>query len=136
MSSYIPHLRHYPFTLLTATAIVVLSLMPAPHVELAEDVPLADKWTHMAMYGGLCLIIWVEYLRAHLSIKATRIVRFGVLWPVTMGGLLEVMQSTLTTTRSGDVWDFVANTIGVIMGTLIGLLVLNPMVRYRGRRRN
>ena len=42
-----------------------------------------------------------------------------------MGGILELMQAYLTTCRSGEWLDFVANTIGVCLGTVLGLLMKN-----------
>ena len=113
--------KRYPFSLLTTIVIVVLSLMPIGRVELAEDVPLADKWVHMVMYGTLTLIIWVEYLRQHRTPKWGRLMLLGVAAPIAMSGIIELMQAYLTTCRSGEWLDLAANTIGVALGTLSGL---------------
>lgn len=117
------YLRRYPFTLLLALAIVLLSLLPIPDIKLAEDVPLADKWTHMVMYGALTLVIWIDYKRAHRQYNAKRLFVFAFLAPIAMGGTLELMQAYLTTCRSGEWLDFVANTIGVCIGTIVGILI-------------
>ena len=113
--------KRYPFSLLSTIVIVVLSLMPIGRVELAEDVPLADKWVHMVMYGTLTLIIWVEYLRQHRTPKWGRLMLLGVAAPIAMSGIIELMQAYLTTCRSGEWLDLAANTIGVALGTLSGL---------------
>ena len=34
---------------------------------------------------------------------------------------MELAQAYLTTYRSGDWWDFVANSIGVVIGVVLGL---------------
>ncbi len=117
------YIRRYPFSILIATAITVLSLIPVPEIRLAEDVPLMDKWAHMVMYGTLTMVIWVEYLRRHQTIKPWRLFLLGFLAPIIMGGLLELMQAYLTTCRSGDWIDFVANSIGVAIGSLLGCIV-------------
>ena len=57
--------RRYPLALMAAAAIAVLSLIPIPEVKPMAEVPLADKWVHMLMYGTLCCLIWWEYLRNH-----------------------------------------------------------------------
>ena len=118
------YLRRYPFTLLLAVCIVLLSLLPIPDVRLAQQVPLADKWTHMVMYGVLTLAIWFDYRRAHRQYDIWRLVTFAFLAPIAMGGILELMQAYLTTCRSGEWLDFVANTIGVCLGSIMGILIM------------
>ena len=118
-----PHmyLRRYPITLLLVLAIVLLSLLPIPDVNIGVEVPLADKWTHMVMYGVLTLAIWFDYKRSHEKCNAGRLFIFAFLAPIAMGGTLELMQAYLTTCRSGEWLDFVANSIGVCIGTIGGL---------------
>lgn len=118
------YLRRYPVTLLLAVGIVLLSLLPIPDIKMPVDVPLADKWTHMVMYGVLTLTIWVEYRRAHQKSNAWRLLLFAFLAPIAMGGILELMQAYLTTCRSGEWLDFVANTIGVCIGSAVGILIM------------
>ena len=47
----------------------------------------------------------------------------GVLCPIIMGGLIELVQAYLTTCRSGDVYDFFCNSLGVLLGCCIGLII-------------
>ena len=47
----------------------------------------------------------------------------GVLCPIIMGGLIELAQAYLTTCRSGDFFDFVCNSMGVLLGCLVGLIL-------------
>ncbi len=91
------YLRRYPYTILLAVAIVLLSLLPIPDITVAEDVPLFDKWTHMVMYGVMTLVIWFEYRRTHQKYNAKRLFIFAFLAPIAMGGTLELMQAYLTT---------------------------------------
>lgn len=120
------YLRRYPVTLLVVLAIVLLSLLPMPDLKVGENVPLADKWTHMVMYGTLTLAIWFDYKRSHRHYVAWRLFFFAFLAPIVMGGILELMQANLTSCRSGEWLDFVANTIGVCIGTIGGLLMRFP----------
>lgn len=76
----------------------------------------------MVMYGVLTLVIWFDYRRSHQQFNAWKLFLFAFLAPIAMGGILELMQAYLTTCRSGEWLDFVANTIGVCIGTTIGLL--------------
>lgn len=123
------YFRRYPITFLLALAIVLLSLLPIPDVRMAVEVPLVDKWTHMVMYGVLTLVIWLEYIRAHRQMRGLRLLLLAFLAPIAMGGALELMQAYLTTCRSGEWLDFVANSIGAVVGAGCGLLAS----RLRGR---
>ncbi|MBQ7181733.1 MAG: VanZ family protein [Bacteroidaceae bacterium] len=127
------YLHRYPLTLLAAAAITIASLIPIPEVKLAEDVPLADKWVHMIMYGTLTLIIWVEYLRQHHTPNWSRLILLGVAAPIVMSGIIELMQAYLTTCRSGEWLDLAANTIGVALGTLSGLCFHTFLLYKKGR---
>lgn len=120
------YLRRYLFTLLLILTIVLLSLLPMPDIKMAEDVPLADKWTHMVMYGALTLVIWFDYKQTHRQYNSLRLLLFAFLAPIAMGGTLELMQAYLTTCRSGEWLDFVANSVGVCIGTIGGLLLKIP----------
>ena len=120
------HLRRYPITILLILAITFLSLLPIQDIKLPVPVPLADKWTHMVMYGVLTLAIWFDYKRSHEKCNAGRLFIFAFLAPIAMGGTLELMQAYLTTCRSGEWLDFVANSIGVCIGTIGGLLIRLP----------
>lgn len=117
------YLRRYALALLVAVVIVLLSLLPMPDMKVGVEVPLADKWTHMVMYGVLTLVIWFEYQRSHNQWDIGKLLLFAFLAPIAMGGALELMQAHLTTCRSGEWLDFVANTIGVCLGTVGGLLM-------------
>jgi len=117
------YILRYPFSLLLTLVIVLLSLLPIPDVKLADDVPLADKWTHMVMYGVLTLVIWFDYKRSHQQDNFWRLLLFAFLAPIAMGGALELAQAYLTTCRSGEWLDFVANSIGVCIGTVGGLMI-------------
>ena len=120
------YLHRYPLALLVIAAIVLLSVMPIPDMKMDVQVPLADKWTHMVMYGVLTLVIWFEYRRSHSSWDTWKLLLFAFLAPIAMGGILELVQAHLTTCRSGEWLDFVANSIGVCLGCIGGLLMRIP----------
>ena len=120
------YLRRYPLALLVAVAIVLLSMLPIPDMKVDVHVPLADKWTHMVMYGVLTFIIWFEYRRSHKQWNALKLMLLAFLAPIAFGGLLELAQAYLTTCRSGEWMDFAANSIGVCLGTALGFVLKLP----------
>lgn len=127
------YLRKYPLALLTACAVVGLSLYPFPEIPRLDDVPLADKWTHMVMYGGLCSVIWAEYLRSHGSVDVARVTVFALLCPIAFGGALELAQEYLTVSRSGDWLDLLADSVGAFMAYIAGMAAARYLGRSSGR---
>ena len=109
--------------MLCIALIGVLSLTPFFPETPLDDVAFIDKWTHMVMYGGTCSVIWWEYLRSHRRIDRLRLLLWAVAGMVMLGGLMELMQAYCTTTRSGEWLDFWADSLGVLVGTAIGLLM-------------
>ena len=117
-------LLSYPFSALCILTIWILCFCTPPHTPL-DKVPLMDKWTHIAMYGGTCLIMWIETLRSRLPHPSLKQM-FIYIWlcPVLMSGLIEILQANCTGgRRSGDWLDFLANSIGATLGFCIGYII-------------
>ena len=111
--------------------VIILSLAPFPEMPNLPDINLLDKWVHFVMYGGTCLVIWWEYWNQHTKIDWQHAAIGAILLPICMGCILELMQEHLTTCRSGDWLDAVANAIGVLLGALVGYFVLPRILRQR-----
>lgn len=94
-------------------------MIPVPETPL-DDVSFIDKWTHFAMYGTFSAVIWVEYILHHDTISWRRLIIIGMVLPVLMGIAVELAQAFLTTYRSGDVFDALCNSLGVLLGSAIG----------------
>ncbi len=144
MQKVFQYVRRYPFTTMCIILVWVLSLLPFFPETPLDNVAFIDKWTHLVMYGGTCSVLWIEALLRPLpkggEAGAPKAPlpwggvggRLLTVWLalVLMGGLLELLQAYATTTRNGDWLDFAANTLGVTLGTLFGL-VLMTIVRKR-----
>ncbi|MCR5819324.1 MAG: VanZ family protein [Bacteroidaceae bacterium] len=111
-------LRHYPLSVISTIAIWGLSLFPVSFPETVTGVPFYDKWGHFLMYGVFTLTVLCETLRERREIWSS-----GYLWRllsiVLMSGLLELLQAYATTNRAGEWADLLANSTGVLIGTLI-----------------
>lgn len=124
-------LKSYPLSVLSIVVIWVLCLIPIPETPLS-DISMIDKWTHFVLYGGLCAIVWAEYGRQHTRPLNKQAWIFTLLLPVIMGGLIEIVQATCTGgTRSGDIMDWVADNIGVVLGQLIGIPLALTLSKWR-----
>jgi hypothetical protein len=121
------YLKKYPLTWLTIFAIIYLSFFKPPQTDM-ETIPGIDKLVHTCMYGGLCFLLWIEYLRIHRKIDHRRMLIGGILLPVTLSGIIELLQAYATEHRGGDWLDFAANSLGVVLATLVGYYILRPII--------
>lgn len=107
--------KTYPLSLICSLAIIILSLAPVGAPEVARDVPFFDKWAHFVMYGGLSLLLFLES-RRFLTLPLSLLL---LLYACLLGGLMELGQAYLTTYRSGEWLDFLADSVGAVLGGLI-----------------
>ena len=123
-------LRQYPLTILLALVIWVVCLIPVPETPLNE-ISFIDKWTHFVMYAVLTLVLLYEHRRALRSNvnaapaghkKSNSGSAWLLLLPISQGCLVELAQAYLTTCRSGDWFDALCNTLGVLIGAGIAKL--------------
>ena len=114
--------QKYPFSICCIVLIWILSFFPFPEMEPLEEVPFADKWTHIVMYGGTCCVIWREYLRNHLSLDGEKVWFYAWLLPILMSGVIELLQEYCTTYRGGEWLDLAANSTGVTLAAVYGLI--------------
>ena len=113
-------IKNHALSLFLTAVIVFLSLFPFGPIELAADVPLADKWTHMLMYAVLSLALAWEFHRTNDRGSWLQFCAVVFVVPTILGGLLELAQAYCTDYRSGEWLDFVADSIGALAGLLIG----------------
>ena len=117
----------YPVSVVLFMVIWYLSFFTPPQTRL-EEVPLIDKWAHMAMYGGTCLVLWIEYRRCHQRMNHRRLALLAWAAPIAMSGVIELLQAYCTGgRRSGEWLDFAANSIGVTLAAVIGLLIISRL---------
>ncbi len=119
-----PFLLRHSLSLSVVLGIVVLSLMPVPELPRLEDVPLADKWMHMAMYGCFATVVWAELCRFNRTVSYAAATLAAFVFPVLLGGAMELAQAHLTTCRSGEWLDFVANSVGAGIALPFGIAFL------------
>ena len=129
-ASMIQFIRKYPFSLLIIATIVFLSLFNPPQTRL-DPMTGIDKIAHICMYGGLELVIWIEYLRHHDNLDFIKVLLLGIITPIMLGGLMEIAQMKLTQGRSGEWADLLADSIGVLLGAAVGYFAIRTFFRKR-----
>lgn len=118
--------RKYPLTLLLTAIVIYLSLFNPADVGL-EDVKIQDKWAHTVMYLGYELVLWFEFWKNRERAPFFRTVLPQALAVIAFSGLMELIQEYCTVVRSGDWLDFAANSIGVTLGTVLGLTAVKAV---------
>ncbi len=100
-----------------ATVIIgVLSLSAVPKLNIGLGIKSGDKYLHFIAYFGLSTL-WYFALRDRIQKKLFNF--FVPLALIFYGIILEGLQSGITTYRTGDVYDALANAIGVIAGLVL-----------------
>jgi VanZ family protein len=101
-------------TVIYTIAIAVLSL--AHLTELPElNTGFDDKIAHFILYAGLCLF-WFMSLYV-LKTKSSLLI--ASLLSIVFGAVIEVLQGVVSIYRTADIFDLVANCLGVLIMALI-----------------
>ncbi len=102
-----------PFRLicLIAAVLVIFWLSITPHPPVPQTGLLSwDKIQHALAYAVLTLIAgWALLPLVRPSLRAWK---FGLIFTLLYGGLIEVLQAYLTSARSGEMADMLANSLG------------------------
>lgn len=110
------------FSILVALIIMYLSLTSSHTFDKVPfiNIPNIDKVVHFGMYFGLMSAIILENRK---NIKSAGHLFLIGLIPLSYGILMEIFQSTLTTTRTGSVYDALANGAGILVSILLWLWI-------------
>ena len=91
-----------------------------------------DKVVHVFMFLCLSGVIFFDntkYLR--FPISKIRIFWSTFIFPIALGGLIEILQADLTTYRSGDWFDFLYDIVGALTGWGIASLINSHLLRKK-----
>ena len=115
-------LKYMKWAMLWALLIIVLCGIPGRDIQHISFLELLsfDKFVH----AGIFFVLIVLTIRGFLLQttfenirKSSRVI--SLLICVTYGGFLELMQSAVFEERSADIYDFVANSFGCLVGLFL-----------------
>jgi VanZ family protein len=115
------------YSIIVALAIMYLSLTGSqtfPSVPFI-NIPFLDKIIHFGMYFFLMSVMIFENRKRFRNISRLFLL---ALFPLFYGIILEILQMTITKTRSGDLFDFLANAAGTITALLLWIWI-RPMLK-------
>jgi VanZ family protein len=119
------------WAMLWALIILILCGIPGrdiPHISFLELLSF-DKFVHAGIFFVLILLtirgflLQSSMLLLHQKAKASAFIIC-----VIYGGMLEIMQGTLFIERSADIFDFIANSFGCLMGVLFYKKIENKIL--------
>ena len=113
-------IRLMPYVFWSSVAIVTLMM-------LVESAPKEDAWRYWdkLQHASIFLILCLAGCLAFKQHKGLIIIGLSV-----FGAVTEVLQETMTTTRTGDVFDWLADVVGI----LLCLLILPFLRRMKPKR--
>lgn len=134
MKFVITLIKRYKLTLMTLLLILCLTFCKPANLGRTSTIIGIDKAVHFIMYSTLCAVFWFENFRLPNVPKLRCLLFYAVLLPIVLGGLLEYLQSILTSYRDSEFDDFLFNTAGVLFAALFSLLFTRPLMRRRRKR--
>jgi VanZ family protein len=122
-------LKRNILSIIVSLFIMYLSLSSADTFNAVSffNFPFFDKIVHFGMYFGLMSVIIFENRK---RIKSTPQLFLTGLIPLSYGILMEILQATITSTRSGSVYDALFNSFGILVSILLWLWI-KPLIKNR-----
>lgn len=116
------------FSIVWTIVILILCSTPGRYIPTTSWLELLsfDKFVHASIFYVL-VTLWLLYLHKKNSISFSNITVL-VVFCICYGGLLEIMQSTIFSQRSGDWFDFIANSFGCLAGAFSFKIVRNKFL--------
>ena len=110
---------------LWVVAVVTLSLVSGKEMPEAPRIPYLDKIVHFGFYFGYTVLFILTFWKENQWItNAKKCYIWAFISAFFIGATMEILQGTLTTTRSADPVDMLFNTFGIIVALLF-------MTRYK-----
>ena len=105
--------------------VLLASLIPGKALPRTDWLSLAqlDKLVHLCLYFIMYILMYASLIR-EFSVKWKKglLIIACAIFAIGYGFLMEILQANLNTGRYFDIFDVLANTIGVVLAVLIVLL--------------
>jgi len=123
-------------SILWALFILLLCLIPGEEIDKYNriDVPYLDKLVHIIMYWILGVLLASSIRRSLLYQKNPFIAYLSVIiLALLWGGGIELLQGYHVFSREPDVFDFIADAVGVVSGLLSYFFLKRIVIRLYSR---
>lgn len=118
-------------TALVLLLILYLTLVPRPLPNTNIEIPGLDKLAHAIMFGVLAFVTSIDMARRNRNdiktLSNSTIIYISVI-VAFVGLLIEILQQLMQLGRGGDLLDFIADIIGVIIASIITVNFLKSLL--------
>jgi VanZ family protein len=113
--------KYHIFSVLCGILIFILCVIKIPQQEVPINFPNIDKIVHFTMYFTFSLLYIFENLLSNPAKKKKPLTLYliTIFLSLMIGGVIEIIQSDLTTYRSGDIIDWLFDISGAITAIAI-----------------
>jgi len=125
-------LKAYWAALIWAAFILLLMSLPGKDLPNFDfwAIDIEDKIGHVTVFGFLCVLIVFGAVKRKISLTAK------TLWTVVLigtiyGGATELLQGFAFPSRFASLLDFLADTVGSVLGTVFAFLVFTKLRRQK-----
>ncbi len=130
VKTWLMNLPPYFYSILVVIIVLYLTLYPDPIPN--TDImlfPHIDKVIHAIMMMGVVMALSFDYIRKGQHIKMSPLILCSFSFAtVLFGVIIEFLQDYMNIGRSKDLFDFIANVIGTIVGTVIAKFWLRKII--------
>lgn len=112
-------------------SIIIIILCSIPGQEFPDtsflDIPHLDKIIHFGLYCILSVVtVNGFYKQIRISLLAQSPYLFTIIYSISLGVVIEVLQHYIIPFRQGDIYDVLANAGGCIFGSILVFYKLVP----------
>lgn len=122
-------LKNYWKSAFVAAVILYLSFTPPSTFEKIPSFENEDKLVHMLIYFGLTCMLIFDFKKAvgTTRVNFNKFLIACFVFPVFLGGIVEIIQPRLIYPRTGSWFDWLADIAGVLLGwAIMYLLRMSP----------
>ncbi len=113
---------NYWKTTLGIVIICYLSFAPSSAFKSIPSFTHGDKIIHLLMYLMLTIIIINDFYKRNKSYSNTGFFLICILFPIVLGGVIEIVQDIFIFSRSGSWYDWLADVMGALCGWTISVI--------------
>lgn len=121
-------------TVIASIIFYLCCLIPISDIPGGFEFPIpipADKIVHFLMFFGLSGVSALYYVYDNKgNVKISKLVIGAILIPILYGGIIEILQTNFFPPRTGDWFDFLADSLGSL-ATLPPILWLRQKLRLK-----
>jgi VanZ family protein len=111
-------------TIAVVVVIFYMSIVRVPSDVQQFFFPHFDKFVHFVCYLALSFVFMYNFGRVTL-----KTIFISLFFSIIYGGIIELIQQYFLLLRTGDLYDFLSDIIGAIIGVIIFLLIEKVFIK-------